>query len=188
MSFDPFYEARQQAAVLMRSAGIYITGEEEERIVVTDFGLGHLQREGVQYLEWLHTARVAVHLVALFPFQALPEQQHAPAAGGAGREVTLRAVAGAVYVYLPGADNMHYGSVPRYHEAFYTARHEVALNPGDTLTLSPGTPYWLQAGGDGAVVYAFSNASPDQSVVFTHPDIVDGYGVDPVDGPDAHPP
>ncbi len=179
MIFDPFSEARREAAILLRSAGIYVTGEEEEHIRVTDFGLGHLQREGIQYLEWLHTARVAVYLVALSPFQTVPEQQHPSSADDPGREVTLRVVSGAVYVYLSGEDNMRFGNVPRYHEAFYTARHETVLNPGDSLTLPPDTPFWLQAGGDGAVAYAFCNADTRRQIVFTHPDLAAG------DRPDA---
>ena len=179
--FDEYSEARQEAAIMFRSTGIYVTGEEEERITVTDFELGDLRKEGAQILEWLNTSRVAVRLIALFPFQTLPEHFHRETKTDPGKEESLRVAAGTVYVYVPGEDNMTYGSIPRFQEENYTVRHEIVLNPGDTYTLAPGIVHWFQAGGDGAVMYTFSSAARDGNNVFTNPATVKGCRINDLD-------
>ncbi len=179
--FDEYSDARQEAAIMFRSAGIYVTGEEEERITVTDFELGDLRKEGAQILEWLNTNRIAVRLIALFPFQTLPEHFHRKTRTDPGKEESLRVVSGTVYVYVPGEDNMTYGTVPRFQEEHYTVRHEIALNPGDTYTLAPGIVHWFQAGGDGAVMYTFSSAARDGNNVFTNPATVKGCRINDLD-------
>ncbi len=173
MIYD-FNEARREAAVMFRTAGIYVSGEEEERISVTDFELGDLRKEGAQLLEWLNTKRVCVRLIALFPFQTLPEHHHRKTKTDPGKEETLRVVSGTVLVYVPGEDNMVYGNVPSFQEKNYTVRHEIVLNPGEQYTLAPGTVHWFQAGGDGAVMYTFCSAARDKNNIFTNPDTVKG--------------
>ncbi|MBP7402901.1 MAG: D-lyxose/D-mannose family sugar isomerase [Clostridia bacterium] len=172
--FDEFFEARREAAVMIRAAGIYVGGDEEDRITVTDFELGDLRKEGAQILEWLNTKRVCVRLIALFPFQTLPEHHHRRTKSDPGKEETLRVVSGTVLVYVPGEDTMVYGSVPRFQEEHYTVRHEIVLNPGDQYTLAPGTVHWFQAGGDGAVMYTFCSAARDANNIFTNPATVKG--------------
>src|SRR5450759_3825910 len=62
---NEFIEARRKAAAIFREAGIRITPEEEQQIVVNDFELGNLAKEGAQLLEWVATKRVNVRLIVL---------------------------------------------------------------------------------------------------------------------------
>jgi D-lyxose ketol-isomerase len=93
-------------------------------------------------------------------------------AGGPGKEETFRCRWGKVYLYVPGPKTENPSAKPPAgREAYYTARHEVELNPGDQYTLMPNILHWFQAGPEGAVVSEFSTTSRDESDIFTDPDI-----------------
>jgi D-lyxose ketol-isomerase len=164
-----FEDAGRAAAAMIRDAGIRITPEEERRIVVNDFDLGHLEKEGAQLLEWLNTKRVGVRLIVLLPSQTLPEHYHRAVSGEPGKEETIRMVSGTLYVYLPGEESISSGFIPEGQEAFYTVRHEVVMTSGDQLTLEPGTMHWFQADGEGAVMYSFTSQARDRLNIFTNP-------------------
>ncbi|UCF93616.1 MAG: hypothetical protein JSW39_05495, partial [Desulfobacterales bacterium] len=164
--------AQRRAAAMIRQAGIVITEAEQDRIAVADFGLSRLAAEGAQILTLLETARVALKIIALFPQQTLPEHWHPPVGNDPGKEETIRVVSGALWFYLPGAENMRHGFIPEGKEACYSVRNEIRMGPGDQITLAPGTKHWFQAGPAGAVLYSISSCARDILDRFSDPDVV----------------
>jgi D-lyxose ketol-isomerase len=166
------HAAQQHAAQMIAASGIVVTREELERIEVSDFGLSHLDVEGAQILTLFATHRVSAKIIALFGGQTLPEHCHTAFEQDAGKEETLRLVAGSLCLYLPGEDNMRVGHLPAGKEMCYTVKHEVVLLPGAQITLQPHTKHWFQAGEQGAVLYSFSSCARDILDTFTDPNIV----------------
>ena len=166
------YKAAQiKAASMIRRAGILITDPEAANIEIVDFGLGDLAKEGVQILTLVATERVAVKILVLFADQTEPEHWHPPVGEDPGKEESIRIVDGTVRFYIPGAGNIKYGILPEGKEEYYTARHEIIMQPGDQLTLQPGTKHWFQSGDRGAVMYSFSTCARDGIDQFTDPKI-----------------
>lgn len=161
--------AQRRAAQMIREAGLVITEEEADSVEVVDFGLSHLAVEGVQVLTLFATERVSAKVLAIFPNQTEPEHWHPPVGSDPGKEETLRVIAGEVFLFIPGGDTLCRGAVPPGKDAFYTARHEIILEPGDQFTLPPGTRHWFQAPAAGAVLYSFSTCVRDGLDRFTDP-------------------
>jgi D-lyxose ketol-isomerase len=145
-------EARQRAAAMLADAGIVLTPAEREGIEVADFGLGELERYGLQIVLYVNTERVCAKELVLFPGQACPEHRHPPVNGEPGKEETFRVRRGSVRLWV--------------------GDEEVALGPGDQHTIPPDTLHWFRAGDEGAIVSEFSTRSRDESDVFTDPRIV----------------
>jgi D-lyxose ketol-isomerase len=161
--------AREQAAKMIRGAGISITLKETGAIEPVDFGLSHLETEGAQILTLLQTTRISVKLLVLFPHQTEPEHWHPPVDDDPGKEETVRIVWGTVYFYVEGPDTLSKGFVIPGKEQVYTLRHELVLGPGDQITCQPGEKHWFQAGDEGAVLYSFSSVARDVLDGFTDP-------------------
>jgi D-lyxose ketol-isomerase len=140
-------KARAKARELLARAGIVLTPEESAGIEVADFGLGELERTGLQLVTYVNTERVCAKELVLFPGQTCPEHRHPPVAGGPGKEETFRCRWGTVYLYVQG--------------------EAVVLSPGEQHTIPPDTLHWFQGGPLGAVVSEFSTRSRDESDVFT---------------------
>ena len=153
-------------------SGIRITEEEKNRIEVVDFGLSHLDIEGVQVLTLVQTERISVKVLAMLPNQTEPEHWHPPVGDDPGKEETIRAVAGTVYFYVEGEDTFKNGFLVKGKEKCYTLRHEIVLKPGDQLTFQPGEKHWFQAHDEGAVMYSFSTVARDALDQFTDPDVI----------------
>jgi D-lyxose ketol-isomerase len=145
-------DARQRAAAMLADAGIVLTPAEREGIEVADFGLGELERCGLQILVYVNTERVCAKELVLFPGQACPEHRHPPVDGEPGKEETFRVRRGSVRLWI--------------------GDEEVALGPGDQHTIPPDTLHRFRAGDEGAIVSEFSTRSFDESDVFTDPRIV----------------
>ena len=98
-------------------------------------------------------------LIAMFPGQVLPEHRHPPLGDYPGKAETLRCEWGVLYLYTEGDPLAR--SPPDTHRktvcTLYTVWHEVVLNPGEQITLTPNTLHWFQGGPDGAVVWSFSS-------------------------------
>jgi len=62
-------KAQERAAQMIRESGIRITDEEAGKIEVVDFGLSHLDIEGVQVLTLVQTERISVKVLAMLPNQ-----------------------------------------------------------------------------------------------------------------------
>jgi D-lyxose ketol-isomerase len=145
-------DARQRAAAMLADAGIVLTPAEREGIEVADFGLGELERCGLQIVVYVNTERVCAKELVLFPGQACPEHRHPPVDGEPGKEETFRVRRGSVRLWI--------------------GDEEVALGPGDQHTIPPDTLHRFEAGAEGAIVSEFSTRSRDESDVFTDPRIV----------------
>ena len=143
--------ARERAAAMLAEAGIVLTPAERETIEVADFGLGELERHGLQIVVYVNTERVCAKELH-FPGQICPEHRHPPVDGSAGKEETFRCRRGVVHLHVEG--------------------EEIVLRAGDQHTIPPNTLHWFQAGAEGAIVSEFSTRSRDDADVFTDPRIV----------------
>jgi len=171
LSRKEYREAQNKAADMIRDAGVVITDQEAKNIEVVDFGLSNLKAEGVQVLTLFSTERIAAKVLVLFPRQTEPEHWHPPVGDDPGKEETVRVIDGIVRFFVPGADNMKHGVIPRGKDNNYTVRHEIIMKPGDHITLEPGTRHWFQSDDRGAVMYSFSSCVRDALDQFTDPNI-----------------
>lgn len=163
--------ARTTAADLFSRAGLGVTEEELGRIEVADFGLSNLEREGAQILTWVQTERIGVKLIALRPWQLLPEHWHPPVGDDPGKEETIRVVWGELLVGVRGADTVARARFPAGKQHCYSLRHELLLEPGMQLQFAPGEPHWFQGGAAGTVLFSFSTVARDILDHFTDPDV-----------------
>lgn len=163
------YEAaRSQTLAYLERAGIVLTGDEQERIEVADFGLGELATTGLQLITYINTERVCAKELVLLPRQTCPEHRHPPINGQPGKEETFRCRWGSVYLYVAGEPVASPQARPPAQRAnTYTVWHEVVLGPGQQYTIFPDTLHWFQAGDEGAVVSEFSTRSRDEFDIFT---------------------
>jgi len=146
-------EARERAAAMLADAGIVLTPGERDAIEVADFGLGRLEKTGLQLVVYVNTERVCAKELVLFPGQTCPEHRHPPLDGLQGKEETFRCRRGSVHLHVEG-------------------KGELVLRPGDQHTIPPDTLHWFRAGDEGAIVSEFSTQSRDEADVFTDPRIV----------------
>lgn len=167
------YEAaRRRAVEFVQRAGVLARPDELDRIEVADLGLSELEQSGVQILTLLQTENVGVKLLILFPHQTEPEHRHPPLGDYPGKEETLRGQWGTLYLYLPGDPTPNpLGHPPAHRRDTYTCWREVVLEPGDQITISPGTPHWFQGGPEGAVVWTMSSRVSDVQDIFTDPEV-----------------
>lgn len=164
--------ARKRAAEMFAKAGIVLTKEEQENIEIADFGLGELEKTGLQLVTYVNTDRYCAKEMVLFPGQTCPEHRHPDRNGEPGKQETFRCRAGRVYLNVEGPPTPNRVSKPpEGDEEYYTVFHEIVLNPGDQYTIDPDTFHWFQAGPEGAIVSEFSSNSDDASDIFTDPRI-----------------
>ena len=130
-----------------------LTPAEREAIEVADFGLGDLERWGLQIVVYVNTERVCAKELVMFPGQACPEHRHPPVDGEPGKEETFRVPARLGLLWVDGDG-------------------EIVLGPGEQHTIPPDTLHWFRAGDEGAIVSEFSTRSRDEADVFTDPRIV----------------
>ncbi|MFL6213475.1 MAG: D-lyxose/D-mannose family sugar isomerase [Blastocatellia bacterium] len=171
---DQVKAARARAREMLAEAGISITPEESAAIEVADFGLGELEKTGLQLITYVNTARVCAKELILFPRQTCPEHRHPAVNGEAGKEETFRCRWGTVYLYVEGEPTRRdaaKASPPPGREHAYSVWHEITLAPGEQFTIPADTLHWFQAGDEGAVVSEFSTTSHDEHDIFTDPDI-----------------
>lgn len=167
-------EARAKARKYLDRACIRLTPEEARTIEVADFGLGELERTGLELVTYINTGRVCAKELVLFPRQTCPEHRHPPVAGEPGKEETFRCRWGEVYLYVEGEPierSLAKAVPPAGREVSYTVWHEIVLRPGEQHTIYPETRHWFQAGDEGAVVSEFSTRSRDEADIFTDPEI-----------------
>ena len=161
-----------KAVRMLAEAGLKITPAERKRFEVADFGLGELEKTGLEIVTYVNTDRVCAKEIVMFPRQTCPEHWHPTIGNVPGKEETFRCRWGIVYLYVPGtAAAKPVCSPPVGSEPYYTVWHEVVLKPGDQYTLDPDTPHWFQAGPEGAIVSEFSTRSTDDADLFRDPRI-----------------
>lgn len=162
-------DAQAVAAEMIAGAGFALTAHERSKIEVADFGLGHLRVEGAQILTLVDSDRIAVKLIVLTPWQALPEHWHPRVGVDPGKEETVRVLDGRVCFYTEGADTFSEGRMPPGKETWYTLRHETVLEPGEQIYCAPGEKHWFQGGPHGAVAFSFSSVARDVLDEFSDP-------------------
>lgn len=161
---------RSRARKYLAQAGMIL--RKNEAIEVADFGLGDVEKTGLEVVVYVNTDRCCAKELVMFPHQTCPEHKHPPVAGEPGKEETFRCRWGKVYLYVEGQPSPHSTcKPPAGREGTYTVWHEIVLKPGDQYTLSPNTLHWFQAGDEGAVVSEFSTRSRDEADLFTDQDI-----------------
>ena len=164
--------AVEKSIAMLRQAGIVITPAERDRVEVADFGLGELEKTGLQIITYVNTERVCAKELIMFPHQTCPEHWHPNVAERLGKEETFRCRWGTVYLYVSGSGTPTPSCrPPAGSEGHYTVWHEVVLKPGEQYTLFPNTRHWFQAGPEGAIVSEFSTRSTDEEDMFTDPHI-----------------
>jgi D-lyxose ketol-isomerase len=172
ISAQQYKDAVARASAMLEQAGIVITPEEHARFEVADFGLGELEKTGLEIITYVNTERCCAKEIIMFPRQTCPEHWHPTIDGRPGKEETFRCRWGTVYLYVPGENTTApEGAAPQGSEAYYKVRHQVTLKAGDQYTLMPDTPHWFQAGPEGAIVSEFSTRSTDDQDVFRDPRI-----------------
>ena len=167
-------QAKQSALELFQKAGIVLTKEERESIEIADCGLDDFQRTGISILTYINNELYCAKEMALLPGQTCPEHAHRPLDNGyRGKQETFRCRYGIVCLHVEGdATAGAQAAPPAGDEAWYTARREIVLRPGEQFTILPDTLHWFQAGPEGAVVSEFSTSSHDEYDRFTDPRIV----------------
>ena len=164
--------AVEKSIAMLRQTGLVITPAERDRVEVADFGLGELEKTGLQIITYVNTKRVCAKELIMFPHQTCPEHWHPNVAERLGKEETFRCRWGTVYLYVSGSDTPGPSCRPPIgSEAHYTVWHEVVLTPGEQYTLFPNARHWFQAGPEGAIVSEFSTRSTDEEDMFTDPRI-----------------
>ncbi len=166
------YDAQVKKALrYFEEAHITLTADEKNRIEVADFGLGKIEKIGLQLLTYVNTDRVCAKEMVLLPYQTCPEHRHVPTNSTEGKEETFRCRRGEVYLYVSG-DSDSTNIVAKMPETTVTVFREIVLHAGDQYTIMPDTKHWFQAGKDGAVISEFSTHSTDETDVFTDSNVV----------------
>lgn len=165
-------QAQERTAAIFRKLGIVLTAEEQDRIEIAEFGLGQLERQGLELVTYVNTDRHCAKELVMFPRQTCPEHKHPPIGSDPGKMETFRCRQGKVFLYVEGERTPNIQAVvPEGSEPYYTVFHEVELSPGEQYTIPPDTLHWFQAGDEGAVVSEFSSTSRDEFDIFTDPNI-----------------
>jgi D-lyxose ketol-isomerase len=130
---------RARTRDFLAKANIVITDEEFSTVEIADFGLGDIERTGLQLLTYVNTDRYCAKELVLFPHQTCPEHRHPPRVGGEpGKEETFRCRYGKVYLYVEGEPTPNpQVRPPAGDEKYYTVWHEIVLSPGEQYTLPP---------------------------------------------------
>ncbi|HEY7349122.1 MAG TPA: D-lyxose/D-mannose family sugar isomerase [Ktedonobacterales bacterium] len=165
-------QAQQRAAEMLARLGVVLTPQEREQIEIAEFGLGELERTGLEIVVYVNTDRYCAKELVLFPRQTCPQHRHPPIGQAPGKMETFRCRWGKVWLYVEGAAAANpQAHIPAGSEAYYTVFHEIALQPGEQYTIPPDTWHWFQAGDEGAIVSEFSSASHDEFDIFVDPRI-----------------
>jgi D-lyxose ketol-isomerase len=160
---------QQEYVDLLRRSGFPITDAEWKAMEISDFGLNNLRFEGFGFIDILRSPRVRITLIALLPNQTLPQHVHPPYEGEPGKEETIRVISGQTKVYIKGSASVPDILIPAGKDAFYTARQEIRLNPGEQYTVLPGIEHWFQGGPKGSVNICFQNRVDENKNRFWDP-------------------
>lgn len=165
-------KAQERAARMLARAGIVLTPQEQKNIEVADFGLGELEKTGLQLVTYVNTDRYCAKELVLFPRQTCPEHRHPPVGDEPGKMETFRCRLGKVWLYVEGEPTKDVQArLPADSQAYYTVFHQLELTPGQQYTILPNTLHWFQAGEESAIVSEFSSTSRDQADIFSDPRI-----------------
>lgn len=160
---------RQAVRDLIGKSGLILSAEEWDQVAINDFGLGDIYKEGMAFVDVLRSPRLRITVIVLLPNQSLPQHMHPAYEGEQGKEETLRVLYGHTHVFIEGCNDTEL-HIPEGKEAYYTARREIALDPGGQFTIPPGVKHWFQAGPEGSVNMTFQNRVDETMNIFDDPD------------------
>jgi D-lyxose ketol-isomerase len=166
-------QAQERTTDMLAAANIQLTPTEQQHIEIADFGLGELERTGLQIVVYINNERYCAKELVMFSRQTCPQHRHPPlSATNPGKMETFRCRQGIVWLYVEGtAEANPKAHIPQGSEAYYTVFHEIELNPGEQYTIPPDTWHWFQSGDEGAIVSEFSSPSSDEYDIFIDPRI-----------------
>src|SRR5215471_13507084 len=95
-------EARSRAAAILEREGVALTEQEQSAIEIADFGLGDLERTGLEIVVYVNTDRYCAKELILFPRQTCPQHRHPPVGQDPGKMETFRCRWGKVWLYVEG--------------------------------------------------------------------------------------
>lgn len=169
MKPDKIERLRERAAGLLKRAHIAVTTQELANMEVAEFGLGDVERIGLELIVYENNDRYCAKELVMFPWQICPEHRHPDLSRTRrGKQETFRCRYGEVYLYVPGEPTAKpKAKLPRKYARNFTVWKEIVLRPGGQYTLPPDTLHWFQAGSKGAVVSEFSSTSTDENDIFT---------------------
>ena len=84
MDRKTYNEQVKKILSFFEAAHIVLTEEEKSRIEAADFGLGRVDKVGLQLLTYINTDRVCAKEMVLLPGQTCPEHRHVPTNGAPG--------------------------------------------------------------------------------------------------------
>ena len=160
-----YERAKKKALSYFERAHIALTNKEKEGIEIADFGIGEIDKIGLELVTYVNTDRYCAKEMVLFPNQTCPEHKHPDHNGKKGKEETFRCRYGKVYLFVEGEENERHVEPP--DKEHFTVFYEIELNPSEQYTILPNTLHWFKAGSEGAVISEFSSHSDDASDVFT---------------------
>lgn len=169
MKKELYNKVREKALLYYEAAHIILNDREKEDLEVADFGMGDIEKIGLESVVYINTERCCAKEMVLFPGQTCPEHMHPPIEEKyEGKEETFRCRMGKVYLYVEGVPTEPIKAVlPKGSESFFTVFHEIELQEGEQYTLYPNTKHWFQAGPEGAVISEFSTRCYDEYDIFT---------------------
>ncbi|MGC8612562.1 MAG: D-lyxose/D-mannose family sugar isomerase [Athalassotoga sp.] len=166
LSKDEFERVKNKALELFKKAHIVLTEDEKNKLTISDGDLGKVDEIGLEIIVYVNTDRYCAKEMALLPNQTCAEHRHPNIDGQRGKEETFRCRYGKVYLFVEGEKTPRHVEPPN---EYFTASHEIILNPGDQYTIPPNTLHWFKAGPQGAVISELSSHSDDPSDIFTDP-------------------
>jgi len=166
LSNEEFEKVKDKAFELFKKAHIVLTEKEKANLEIVDGDLGRIDEIGLEIITYVNTDRYCAKEMALLPNQTCPEHKHPDHDGQRGKEETFRCRYGKVHLFVEGERTIRHVDPPN---EYFTAFHEIILDPGDQYTIPPNTLHWFKAGKNGAVISEFSSHSDDASDVFTDP-------------------
>ena len=173
---DTVQQLQTRTTEILAQHNILLTQQERDQIEIVDFGLGDIERTGLEIVVYVNNERYCAKELVLFPRQTCAEHRHPPIGNDPGKMETFRCRAGLVWLYVEGEDTstVHdiHAEIPQGSGTYYTVFHEIELHPGEQYTIPPNTLHWFQSGDEGAIISEFSSPSRDEYDVFTDPHIV----------------
>ncbi len=167
---EKYAKIKSQALELLHKSGFPVTDKELASAQVNDFGLNNIKEEGFVLIDLLRTEKVRTSILIMLPNQTLPQHMHPNYNSDNGKEETVRVLWGETKVFVEGEENYSKINFPKGKEAYYTARHEINLKPGEQYSVPPTVKHWFQAGPQGSVNIAFQNRVNEDYNIFYDPE------------------
>ncbi|MBE5816924.1 MAG: D-lyxose/D-mannose family sugar isomerase [Clostridiales bacterium] len=166
-------EVKAKALELFAKAGLFLSEENKESLVVTDFGLGDIYAEGAQYITLFNGPKISGKYIALLPGQTYPEHRHPIVDGKPGKAKTLHCAFGEFYLYhnyfwrAPKPETPA-AKLPEANKEYYACVYESIIKAGSNYHMGADDLHWFQAGPEGAVIIEFGTYSNDDKDYYTN--------------------